>query len=498
MKEKIRKAFKYIKKALPYTILIISNIIFCIAYYILKVLKEVNFYEMIYYFTSDTAGTSPDIIIDGIKTCFFIFIIIMIITLTPKIKIKKIKILSKELIKKKTLYSVILLIISLLLLLKTMNFDEYIINSSKSSDIYENLYKNTNNVKITFPENKRNLIIIYLESMETSLTSEKNGGAFKTSRIPELEEIALNNLNFSNTEKLGGAHTLTMTAWTLAASVGGSSATPLLPTIRNGYRKVEKFMPRVKTLGDVLKSEGYNLKIIQGSDINFAGTKEYFKLHGNYEIFDLNTAKKRGYIDEDYFEWWGIEDKKLFKYAKTEIEELASRNEPFQVTLFTMDTHFKDGYLDESCKTPFIDQMSNVYACSSKMTNDFINWIKEQPFYENTTIILLGDHITMQNEYYNDYQNYTRTIYNAFINTPTKTTNNKNREFSALDMYPTILASIGAEIEGEQIGFGVNLFSEEQTMIEKLGLSKFNHEILKKSDYYMKEILSDSILEKNK
>ena len=68
MKEKIRKAFKYIKKALPYTILIISNIIFCIAYYILKVLKEVNFYEMIYYFTSDTAGTSPDIIIDGIKT----------------------------------------------------------------------------------------------------------------------------------------------------------------------------------------------------------------------------------------------------------------------------------------------------------------------------------------------------------------------------------------------------------------------------------------------
>ena len=161
-----------------------------------------------------------------------------------------------------------------------------------------------------------------------------------------------------------------------------------------------------------------------------------------------------------------------------------------------MDTHFKDGYLDESCKTPFEDQMSNVYRCSSKMVSEFVNWIKEQPFYENTTVILIGDHITMQNEYYDDYKDYTRTIYNVFINTETTPANSKNREFSSLDMYPTILASLGATIEGDQLGFGVNLFSNKKTMIEELGLAKFNYELLKKSNYYMEEILADPILDK--
>lgn len=507
MKQKMNKILSKLHIALPYIILVISNIILCVAYYIIKVLKEVNFYEMIYYFTSETAGTSPDIILDGIKTCFFIFIIIMILLIIPisnykkasltlKIKKKKVSIYPNVLRFHKIAYSLFFLIVSIMLLLKTMNFDEYIINSNKKSDIYETLYKNTNDVKITFPENKKNLILIYLESMETSLVKEENGGTFKESRIPELEALALENLNFSNTDKLGGAHNLTMTAWTLAATVGGTSGTPLLPSIRNGYRKVEKFMPNVTTLGDVLKREGYNLEVIQGSNINFAGTKKYFSQHGDYKMFDLKEAKRRELIPEDYYVWWGIEDKKLFEYAKTEITEISSKPAPFAVSLFTMDTHFKDGYLDETCETPFKDQMSNVYACSSKMINNFINWLKEQPFYENTTIILIGDHITMQNEYYNDYHNYTRTIYNAFLNTKVEPKSNKNREFTSLDMYPTILASLGANIEGDQLGFGVNLFSDKETIVEELGLAKFNYELLKKSDYYMKEILRDPILDK--
>lgn len=248
-------------------------------------------------------------------------------------------------------------------------------------------------------------------------------------------------------------------------------------------------MPNIITLGDILKEQGYNLEIIQGSNIKFAGVDRYFRMHGNYEIFDINTAKERSYIDEDYNVWWGFEDKKLFEYAKTEITNLSNKNNPFAVTLFTMDTHFKDGYLDPSCDTKFDDQLSNVYACSSKMTFEFINWLEKQPFYDNTVIVLLGDHLTMQNEYFNDYEHYNRTIYNTFINSRANTNNNKNREFTSLDMFPTILASLGANIEGNQLGFGVNLFSDEKTIIEKIGKNRFNNELLKKSKYYKKEIL---------
>ena len=97
----------------------------------------------------------------------------------------------------------------------------------------------------------------------------------------------------------------------------------------------------------------------------------------------------------------------------------------------------------------------------------------------------------MQNEYYDNYKDYERTIYNAFINTKTKPIKNKNRKFSSLDMYPTILASLGEKIKGEKLGFGVNLFGEEKTLIEELGKEKFNEEISKNSEYYNNKILKE-------
>lgn len=506
MKKNNRKQNKLLK-SIPYIILVLSDILICLIYYILKVLKEVNFYELIYYFTSDQTGSSWDIIIEGIKTCLLAFVLVLVILLIPithykkkdisvKIKSNTLKVYPTYFNKHKLLYSIIILLLSIVILLKVVRIDEYIEASAKLSKIYEMHYVNTNNVKITFPNEKRNLILIYLESMESSLVSQKNGGAFEESRIPELENIALENLNFSNTEKLGGGYNLTLTSWTIAGTVASTSGTPLLAQIKNKYSKVDNFMPNVRTLGDILKSEGYNLEVIQGSNIKFGGTKKYYKQHGDYKLFDIRTAKKKEYIPKNYFVWWGYEDSKLFEYSKKEILEISKENKPFAVTMYTMDTHFKDGYLNETCDTPFDDQMSNVYACSSKMVNDFLNWIKKQDFYENTTIVLIGDHLTMQSGYYAKHKDYTRTIYNAFVNTPVKTNFNKNREFSSLDMYPTILASLGAKVDGEQLGFGINLFSGKETLIESMGKTKFNYELLKKSDYYMNEILNDNVLNK--
>ena len=109
----------------------------------------------------------------------------------------------------------------------------------------------------------------------------------------------------------------------------------------------------------------------------------------------------------------------------------------------------KDGYQDSTCEKKYDIPLANSYACSSKMVNEYINWLKKQDFYSNTTIVLIGDHQVMQDSFYNDNKEYNRVIYNAFINSVNKG-NNKNREFSQYDMYPTILASIGATIEGNK------------------------------------------------
>lgn len=147
--------------------------------------------------------------------------------------------------------------------------------------------------------------------------------------------------------------------------------------------------------------------------------------------------------------------------------------------MYTMDAHFKDGYLDSECHREFEDQLSNVYACSSKQVMEFVNWVKEQDFYKDTTIILLGDHYTMQNSYFNGYDNDKRSIYNVFINSGKKISNNKNRVFTNYDMYPTILSSIGASIEDNKLGFGVDLYSGKETLAESKGLEYLESELKK-------------------
>ena len=86
-------------------------------------------------------------------------------------------------------------------------------------------------------------------------------------------------------------------------------------------------------------------------------------------------------------------------------------------------------------------------------------------------------------------KDYKRTVYNCIINSAVEPINEKERSFGSFDLYPTTLAALGVEIEGDRLGLGTNLFSNEQTLTEKYGFQKANKLIAGKSDYYNKEIL---------
>ena len=86
-------------------------------------------------------------------------------------------------------------------------------------------------------------------------------------------------------------------------------------------------------------------------------------------------------------------------------------------------------------------------------------------------------------------KDYERTIYNSIINPAIRPQKEKERKFGTFDFFPTTLASLGAEIEGERLGLGTNLFSTEQTLTEKYGFEYANKQIAGKSEYYNKNIL---------
>ena len=81
---------------------------------------------------------------------------------------------------------------------------------------------------------------------------------------------------------------------------------------------------------------------------------------------------------------------------------------------------------------------------------------------------------------------YERKLYNVFINSSVTTNNMKNRSFTTFDIFPTTLAALGFQIDEDKLGLGVNLFSEEKTLLEKNNFDTMNDELEKKSEYYNK------------
>ena len=65
----------------------------------------------------------------------------------------------------------------------------------------------------------------------------------------------------------------------------------------------------------------------------------------------------------------------------------------------------------------------------------------------------------------------------------------KNRLFTTLDLFPSTLAAMGVQIEGERLGLGTNLFSGKQTLAEEYGYEHLFEELKKKSLFYDNEIL---------
>lgn len=372
-----------------------------------------------------------------------------------------------------------------------MDVAAYAQTVSTKSDFIEDNYAPPGGTALTFPEKKRNLIYIFLESMESTYADTGAGGPIAANYIPELTAAARENISFSNTSGIGGALSFQGTTWTAAAMVSQTSGIPIkVPVTATSYGEDGAFLPGAVSIGEILEKEGYNQTLLLGSDANFHGRRQYFTEHGNYTILDTVALKDAGRLDKDYQEWWGFEDEKLFAYAREELTRLASLGEPFNLTLLTADTHFPDGYRCRLCGDSFEEPYANVLSCSSRQVSAFLSWVQAQPFYENTAVVISGDHLTMDTGFLADLdQDYVRTVYNCILNPAAEPVREKGRQFGAFDLFPTTLAALGVKIEGERLGLGTNLFSSRETLSEEYGFDFLNKELQKKSEFYNREIL---------
>lgn len=380
-------------------------------------------------------------------------------------------------------------------------YDAYM---TKSTYIEDN-FVDPETANLVFPETKRNLIHIYLESMENTYFSKDLGGAMDENLMPELAELTKEGYSFSHTSTgFGGPIPSTGATWSVASMVNMGTGLPMkVPVDGNSYGTPGNFLPGATALGDILHEQGYEQTVMFGSEAAFGGLDFYYESHGDFNILDYKAVKEKGWIPEDYKVFWGYEDDKLYSFAKDELTRLSNTGKPFHFVMETADTHAPQGYLSPKAPTPFNDQYSNAIHYSQAQAVEFVRWIQQQPFYENTTIVIIGDHLSMASEFFENINNYERTCYNLILNPAPEVTDVPqeylvNRSWTLFDMFPTILTSIGVDYDGNRLGIGTDMFSGEKTLFEREGMANVNNSLTDKSLFYNNNILVDSDLVKTK
>lgn len=494
MKKKLEVGIFLIYGFLVALVSALGLIILGLANWVMDTWGLLSIEEIIFHLKVPLEGTNTDMVVEGVNACLPVAALVFLMMIVFSVGMRK----NRKRIAAVCLFLVMCISVEYGVqaaygLYTELEVEEYLESQKEESTFIQDEYVDPRSVQITFPEQKRNLIYIFLESVESTYSSIEEGGAYEFNYIPELTELAKNNVSFSNTDKLGGGYPAIYSTWTMAALFAQTSGLPLkndgIADMNATLAENSSFSSTAYNLEDILGANGYNQCFLIGSDATFGGRRAYFESHGECEIWDLLTAKELGKIPEDYYVWWGYEDAKLFTYAQEKLLELSASEEPFNLTMLTVDTHFEDGYVCELCQNEFGDnQYANVMACASRQITVFIEWIQQQPFYENTTIILCGDHLTMDSDFCEGLEDYERGVYNAFINLPegldVSYEQTHYREFSTMDMFPTTLAAMGVTIEGDKLGLGTNLFSDLQTLVERFGRDGLDEELMKKSTFY--------------
>ena len=358
------------------------------------------------------------------------------------------------------------------------------------SDFYIKEYVDPDSVHIEFKE-KKNLILIFLESMEYNFQDSVNGGNLSRNLIPEITEYLKNEQSFIP----GGSQVAGM-GWTMADAVAKTCGIPLMfpPSIAGSFKPLKDFIPGAVCLTDVLVKNDYDVLVSKGANLKFSGMDDFLNTHSTRQSFGfMEYSKDKRRIKGKVVSEWGVKDSMHYELVKEHIDRISKQEKPWAVWFFTVNTHTPHGIIDSTCgiseEIPEKDRLPAIIRCSSHQIDSFIRWAKKQEWFDNTVIAVMGDHAMMAAPELVGFKDENLTHYwlDFFINS-NGSAENYNRKFTSLDMFPTILEVMGAEIPNGALGLGRSLYSSSPTLLEKYGLDSLNRALDKRSveyDYFL-------------
>ncbi len=345
-------------------------------------------------------------------------------------------------------------------------------NYYNNSDYIKENYIDPKSIKILNRTKPKNLILIYVEGLDRSY------GDLDVYKEDLLEELKKHEkLKFNQYIQVPG------TEMTMAAIVATQCGIPLKiisilfdQHTQNNYLKF--FLTKAKCLGQSLKDLGYNNIFLGGARLSFANKDNFLKSHGYDETYGLKYWLNSGRYTRSNMHGWGLHDKDLFVEAKRKLDELMQKKNLFNLTILTLDTHGPD-FPDRFCKKN--STIKDVIRCSTNQIADFIQYIKDKDYLDNTNIVVIGDHLgIMASERIIKLKD--RTIYNSWIS---KDEFPKNRnQIVAFDIAPSIIEFIGFDIEGDRYGLGYSAFFNKPKNFDENIINDIKKNVLNRSNFY--------------
>lgn len=324
-----------------------------------------------------------------------------------------------------------------------------------------------------------NLIMLFLESLEAGFM---RGQTPEYNLLPELSRRLQYGNSFEGYTQTAG------TWWTMGAMVGAWCGIPLsLPLKENFIYSDEYFLPGTVCIPDILAGNGYKLFYIKGSSSQFAGLDIFLRSHRFAEADIIDNRRLLGTLPAEEIGAWGFADTGVYREFKRRIIKLSQSGSPFFAVMSTIDTHIPFNKLPPQCAGSN-SHFADAFKCADKQAAEFIDWFLRQPFAENTVLVVLGDHLFMEKYWNGEFfpENSRRTVFNLFINSRVRPLGGIGRRFTPLDMFPSLLESLGMRVSDHRAGLGVSVFAprSHQTLLEQMGIKRLNDSLNGKSGFY--------------
>ncbi len=311
-------------------------------------------------------------------------------------------------------------------------------------DLFAHEYVDPAKVRLV-QERKRNLVLIYAESLEATYGE---ADLFGQDLLAPLHNVG--GRSYRRYRPVLGA------TWTIAAMVATQCGIPLNVYSEGDVRQrsgTKSFLPGATCLGDLLRAHGYSNVFLGGAPLAFSGKGHFLRDHGYEETWGRAQWKQAG-AAPDEFNGWGMFDSALFAHGRETLERLHAAGRPFNLTMLTMDTHNPRGFLSPACRRAGAEHFEDIVSCTAGEIADFVQFARKQGYLEDTTIVVIGDHLAVPNPVFGKLQQAgaRRGIFNLFVgkNLPPPNTD----ELLPYDLLPTLLEVVGMRVEGDRLGLG--------------------------------------------